>query len=695
MTLRPGDLLNNRYRIDEILAEGGMGAVYRAFDEILTIPVAVKENFFTTEDHIRQFRREATILADLRHHNLPRVTDHFSLGGQGQYLVMDFIEGEDLLHAMKQETPLPEEEVARIGAAVCDALSYLHTRQPSIIHRDIKPGNIKVTPSGAVYLVDFGLAKISHSGQNTTTGARALTPGYAPPEQYGEGTEPRSDIYSLGATLYAVLTGRLPEDGLSRAMGSSELTPLRKYNPAVSQKLARVIERAMEITPDARYKTATDFHQALFNTIPSIPQQQFPVPVPAIPAQPRDASTPDQNPGFGTQPQGLETQFPESRSRSQDLRSQSVAPPWVWLGSVGLVIVLVGIVFFMSTRGSTQVKFPATSTVVLQTNAPTRTETRLAAGFPATTTPLTALVGTPTPGSAAIPIASPLPSASPTPAATPLGGAPGQIAYSSSIKGLPPQVWIINSDGSLPKQVTNLPDGACQPDWSPDGSQIVFVSPCLAKRDTYPGSSLFIINASGTGLVPLTTLPGGDYDPAWSPNGKQIAFTSLREGRSNIFVYNLADNSVIRLSSPANYERRAAWSPDGKQIAYESNRSGSVQIWVMSAEGENARMFSDANAGPSSMPAWAPDNSNLIFAQGGGATMLSARPVNNQRTAASHLTEAIQNAQNIGFSPDGWWITFNNSVDNNDDIYILMRDGRSLTRLTQDASIDFHPSWRP
>ena len=124
---------------------------------------------------------------------------------------------------------ITERDVILIGIAICDALNYLHSRSSSILHRDIKPGNIKISPDGDVFLVDFGLAKIMKGNQATTNGARAMTPGYSPPEQYGTArTDPRTDIYSLGATLYAALTGVIPEDGLDRATGKAKLTPLRQ-----------------------------------------------------------------------------------------------------------------------------------------------------------------------------------------------------------------------------------------------------------------------------------------------------------------------------------------------------------------------------------------------------------------------------------------------------------------------------------
>mgnify|MGYP001826104179 FL=1 len=213
MSLQTGQVLEQRYRIEALLGQGGMGAVYRAVDLKFNTPVALKEDLTVTPDSQRQFTREAALLHQLRHPNLPRVTDHFAIAGQGQYLVMDHIEDEDLKGLLRRQGPLTEAQALNWICQVLDALEYLHSRQ--VIHRDVKPANVKITPQGQVYLVDFGLAKVYDPGQETTIGARGATPGYAPPEQYGQGrTDARSDVYSAGATLYSLVSGQVPPDAL-------------------------------------------------------------------------------------------------------------------------------------------------------------------------------------------------------------------------------------------------------------------------------------------------------------------------------------------------------------------------------------------------------------------------------------------------------------------------------------------------
>lgn len=288
MALVQGQVLNNRYRIVKLLGQGGFGAVYRAWDMNLNGPCALKENFDTSPVAQAQFQREASMLFNLRHPNLPKVFDSFTIPGQGQYLAMEYIEGEDLNQMLERTgTALPEPQALSWIAQVCDALQYLHEQTPPVIHRDLKPANIRITPRGQAILVDFGIAKIYDPNLRTTTGARAVTPGYSPNEQYlSQGrTDARSDIYALGATLFTLLTCQRPPEAPERNMGVA-LPPIRSINPAVSAQVEAAVIKAMEVAPDRRYQSMAEFKKALSSqpvvysgqpTAPSLSQSQSPI----------------------------------------------------------------------------------------------------------------------------------------------------------------------------------------------------------------------------------------------------------------------------------------------------------------------------------------------------------------------------------------------------------------------------------
>ena len=255
MTLKVDDLLQQgRYRIRKQLGQGGMGTVYLAEDRNLAGRfVALKENIDTALAVQAQFQHEAIILSSLTHTGLPRVTDHFIEPSGRQYLVMDYIQGEDLREiSLKRGGPLPEAEVLAWLDQVLNALEYMHnwqdieSGQPSaIVHRDIKPANIKRMPNGRIVLVDFGLAKYQ-TETGTLDGARGISPGYSPLEQYSGGTDTRSDIYALGATLYTLLTGVKPPDAPARAAGTALPAPT-KLNPEFSRRTEHVSVGAMAI----------------------------------------------------------------------------------------------------------------------------------------------------------------------------------------------------------------------------------------------------------------------------------------------------------------------------------------------------------------------------------------------------------------------------------------------------------------
>lgn len=268
--LASGTLLANRYRIERLIKAGGFAAVYVATDTRQRKWCAVKETFDPSAESGEQFRLEADILAGVRHPNLPAVWDYFQHAG-GLYLVMEFIEGEDLESHLEVNGVIGEDLVRDWVEQICDALTALHTHQPPIIHRDIKPANIKITPDGRAVLVDFGIAKLYQAGNNTQVAARAVTDGFSPLEQYGQGsTDARSDIYALGATLYNLLTGVIPPDAPSR-VAADTLVPPSQYQPEISPVMEQVVLQSLQLRPTDRYQSAEDMRWALAATLPPAP----------------------------------------------------------------------------------------------------------------------------------------------------------------------------------------------------------------------------------------------------------------------------------------------------------------------------------------------------------------------------------------------------------------------------------------
>lgn len=298
MSNAPDKLIGGRYRMEKRIGKGGFGAVYLAHDTRLSQPVALKRNLIQGSEAHRQFEAEAKILAALRHENLPRVIDHL-IEDRKQYLVMEYIEGDSLQKLLEDRgKPFSEKAVVYFGAKMCDALECLHSQTPPIIHRDIKPGNIIVAPSGErVVLVDFGIFKRHDPTASTVNAARAVTPGYSPPEQYGVGhTDPRSDIYALGATLYTLLTGRVPEESVDLHFRKQRVTPIRHWNPTISLALESAVTQALELNLDRRPQNVAQFRALLEAARPNWASYVPPIPVPPRPApqpvRPRPAPQP-------------------------------------------------------------------------------------------------------------------------------------------------------------------------------------------------------------------------------------------------------------------------------------------------------------------------------------------------------------------------------------------------------------------
>jgi serine/threonine-protein kinase len=279
----------------EKVAQGGMGAIYKARDRRLQGKVvAVKEMSESAvaqaerQQVLESFQREAELLARLEHPNLVRVTDRFQENAH-HYMVMEFIEGQTLQKMLKERSePFPEEQVLNWADQLCDVLSYLHSQKPKIIYRDIKPANVMVLAgSDQVKLIDFGIARFHKLGKKRDT-IEFGTDGYAPPEQYGKAqTDERSDVYALGAMLHQLLTLREP---MTKPF---HFPPARNLNPKISRRVDTAIAKALEGSPDKRHQSMKEVRSALVGDgAVQRPKRKQPA-VPATPAAPgRLAPTP-------------------------------------------------------------------------------------------------------------------------------------------------------------------------------------------------------------------------------------------------------------------------------------------------------------------------------------------------------------------------------------------------------------------
>lgn len=277
--LQIGTVLRERYKITDVVGRGGMGNVYRAEDlrlpgRLCAIKEVQPEANASPEARMQeqsQFLREASLLAQLDHPNLPKVSDFFTDGGR-DYLVMDFIPGKNLKEMINesqvQGQKLSVKTVMEWAIQIMDAMEYLHNQDPPVLHRDIKPANIKLTPDSRIKLVDFGLAKLmtGDSSSTVTVIQGRGTAYYTPLEQYGaesEHTDVRSDIYAFGGTLYHLLAAQAPPEAKERFLNPAVLRPIQTINKEVDRNLSDSIHWALEMHPEDRPQNVATLRRSL------------------------------------------------------------------------------------------------------------------------------------------------------------------------------------------------------------------------------------------------------------------------------------------------------------------------------------------------------------------------------------------------------------------------------------------------
>jgi eukaryotic-like serine/threonine-protein kinase len=666
-----GSTLQNRYRIISLRAQGGMGAVYRAHDQRLGIDVAVKETIpipglsdELVQQLRKQFQQEGTTLARLNHPNLVRVTDFFEEDGNA-YLVMSFIDGESMGSRIQHAGMISEAQVLIWATQLLGALEYCHRN--GVVHRDIKPANIIIQPDGQAVLVDFGLVKMwdPHDPRTRTAIHNVGTPEYAPPEQYDPRghTDPRSDIYSLAATLYHALAGQAPPTATMRVVDPGTLRPIRALRGDISVKTDNVLLRGMELRPNDRYQSASEMLIAI--------QGQ------ASPLATRPVST--------TLPP---TTVLEGGTASQ-IGTARVDQHWWRYGIIGAILIISILVIRSITTSDSPVTPTAPPLLVVITTTTeshdvTNTPPMPNKGTTITPPPVTTVApsDTPTPTRTAVPIITDTPTPTPTPTATDTPTPPpltGKVVFAYDRKPVgmidkQNEIYVLDLASGAQQQLTNdaIPDW--NPAWSPDGGNITWVSERNGNFD------IWMMQADGVGQRPVIQLPAWDDAPAWSPDGRQIAFVSTGQtggvGNAEIFVVN-GDGTVLkRLTTNTQKEDYPTWSPSGTQLAFSSARDGGMRIYAMDTDGGHSRILT---SGPlDEHPRWSPDGQWIVFvhrserspygdlwlvrADGGGLIQLTSDGA----------------AACPGWSPDSQYVIFSRARDTSGDGKFDFNDAADL-----------------
>lgn len=654
--LEPGSILHDRYRIIEPLGKGGMGNVYLGLDISLNKKVAIKENFNLSEDSAMQFLQEAHLLAELHHPNLPRVTDYF-LTSSFQYLVMDYLSGDDLQKLLEREGRQPIAMVLLWADQLADALEYMHSRKPPVTHRDIKPANIKLRDDGSVSLVDFGIAKAAESSQLTAAGAMGYTPGFAPPEQTGGGrTGPHSDQYAFSATLYTMLTGSRPVESIKRVLSGEMVVPARELNPAIPENVSDALLQAMSITPAGRFKSVKGFIHAI-----------------------RD---------------------PTFRLDEPQMKERRETRPALFL----LTLVIIGALILTVLSISALFLYRLAAFVPASVSTQTGTELAQAQqGF--TAAPENTLEG----GN----VVSTVFAASQTPVPVPTRSLISEgrwLAYSSNqADGKTFQIWLmrlgLDKDGNpepvSTRQLTTGGGNKTHPTWSPDGDFLLYSAPAESGLEK-DGLDIWRIPIFGGSAINLTRRKGDDMFASWSPDGMQISFTNngRDDGIRQLFTMNPDGSDQIRIST-AYEESQGIWSPDKQLLLYVITARGNDYFYqrYSTSNYQTPQPYDVAEVfgrlGRVSDPAFSPDGLLLAYTRSKGQDRRIGVADFAARGASFSLITTGGKDYDPAWSSDGKWIAFTSERDGTPRIYIMTSAGLVQTGVSPLTASGTFPSWQP
>jgi len=599
-----------------LLGSGGFGSVYLATDERLQRSVAVKIcstrrlPAHEADEASRLFQSEALTLARLRHPGLTAIWDYFNQD-KDWFLVMEYVPGETLRDLLRRVSgPLPQAEAFEYARQLCAVLGYLHHQHSPIVFRDLKPANVIVTPEGRLKLIDFGIARLFSPDKSADT-AQFGTPGYAPPEQYGGQTEPRSDIYTLGVVLHQMLTGHNPTSS------PFALPPVRQLNPAIPQEVEALIQRATAYEIEDRIATAEEFCRLLdAATQRQVPALTAPVPLLGSPST-AAPSTPISRPVWSPTPRPLPNR-PQSGGIGRGLIL--ILLLMVLLGSLG-----VGAYMLKSQINTFVNDFLKPVVVASPTREFTTPELTIfsvrgngqSENLYAKLNNNVRQITPPDPNVKYI-----LPAISPDGKRIAFTKETGLVDDAGNWHAQTSEVWVMNADGTDARLVY-VPNYSFTraPAWSPDQQWLAIE---VATDNKRVHNDLALVHLDSTEVRLLAATKAWEGGPTWSPDGTRVAFHARLSGKCmQLFVVDV-DGGVPRqltdLSSegctPSNDgDFWPDWSPDGQQIAFGRKLKGQEQVALLNVETGSVQLI-EQSLSPSGHPRWSADGKYLLFEHG-------------------------------------------------------------------------------
>ena len=683
MALQPGHRLGP-YEILAPLGAGGMGEVYRARDPRLERDVAIKvlpEHFADDADSLARFQAEAKAVAALSHPNIVAIHD---TGQEGDrlFVVTEMLEGETVRSRLRQG-PIGVRKAAEHAARVAEGLAAAHDK--GIVHRDIKPENLFLLNDGRIKILDFGLARQDPllagekdltssptAARPTNPGAMIGTVGYLAPEQArGEVAGHRADIFSLGAVLFEMLTGRRAFHGTSPAELLSsvlrdEPPPPSDTDPRIPKALDLIVQHCLEKSPDERFQSARDLAFHLDSLGGSVTQRGVIQPLPERRRWPRPVAL--ALAALALLGGGLEIgrrigrggggagSLPRSFQQLTDLPGEERQAQ---IGPTGTAFVFVG-----GASGSPD--------IYLQ---------RVGGRNPVNLTPDS-------------------PAADTAPAFSPDGE---RIAFRSERDG--EGIYVMGSTG---ESVKRLSDFGHDPSWSPDGKQIVFSSGDGQNpwsRDAL--AQLWVVPSSGLGEIGSLTKQADAVQPRWSPSGKRIAFWGLRNGGQRDIWTIAADAKgepvpVAVTDDPA-MDWDPVWSPDGCSLYFASERGGSMNLWRVAIDETSGRPLGE----PEPVTTPSRTSGSISFSRDGRQMMYvsSDRRSSIMRFGFDPVAGKVLEPPRPVFqasrviytqqiSPDGRSVAFS-TLGGQEDLFVVHSDGTGYRQITDDAFRDRGPQWSP